>query len=391
MNLHEAVQLTAESLDRAIVIFDLDLRVLTFSEHDETVDRGRLAVILGRKATPQAAEMIAASKVRTSESPVLLAAHDDVPARVVVPLRYKGRLYGFLTFSQPGAEHIGDISPEFMGDLTNAATQLAPLVAVRTIADEDEVDFRQSVMSDLLSSQAAERTRGAESVKAFRLLPEMSEYRVLSLQPVNAAGRDLAMLALETEEATRAVIRATPFHSFGVAQQSTGTLVIAGPLDSHKIVTALKNLTLGVVVGGLGGATSDLAELDSSLRESHIAIDSLIRDTSSMRFLADWSDLGLDRLLLQLPLASLSVSDLPEGVAKLLENQSGIDLAHTLNAYLDFGGDAQATAKDLHIHRSTFYYRLDKIREVTGLDLSDGVVRRELHTGLRIAHLAGLW
>ena len=43
------------------------------------------------------------------------------------------------------------------------------------------------------------------------------------------------------------------------------------------------------------------------------------------------------------------------------------------------------------IHRSTLYYRLDRIRELTGRDLRDGRTRRELHTGIRIAQLAGLW
>ena len=43
------------------------------------------------------------------------------------------------------------------------------------------------------------------------------------------------------------------------------------------------------------------------------------------------------------------------------------------------------------IHRSTLYYRLDRIRELTGSDLHDGRTRRELHTGIRIAQLAGLW
>ena len=75
----------------------------------------------------------------------------------------------------------------------------------------------------------------------------------------------------------------------------------------------------------------------------------------------------------------------------ILDARSGDVLARTLDAYLNAGGDAQAPARTLMIHRSTLYYRLDRIRELTGSDLHDGRTRRELHTGIRIAQLAGLW
>jgi DNA-binding PucR family transcriptional regulator len=39
----------------------------------------------------------------------------------------------------------------------------------------------------------------------------------------------------------------------------------------------------------------------------------------------------------------------------------------------------------MHIHRTTLYYRLDRIREITGLDIDDGDVRLHLHLGL-VAH-----
>jgi len=103
-----------------------------------------------------------------------------------------------------------------------------------------------------------------------------------------------------------------------------------------------------------------------------------------------WDELGLDRMLLQLPLADLAVGDLPVSLQRLLTAQSGPDLAQTLEAYLDYGCDAQRTAQQLHVHRSTLYYRLDRVRAIAEVDLSDGAVRRELHTALRIATLAGL-
>ncbi len=78
-------------------------------------------------------------------------------------------------------------------------------------------------------------------------------------------------------------------------------------------------------------------------------------------------------------------------MGRLIAPASGPDLPATVEAYLDCGADGQETARHLRIHRSTLYYRLDRVREVAGVDLRDGAVRRELHTGLRVARLAGLW
>jgi DNA-binding PucR family transcriptional regulator len=67
------------------------------------------------------------------------------------------------------------------------------------------------------------------------------------------------------------------------------------------------------------------------------------------------------------------------------------DLIHTLDAYLTHGGDARKTAESLHLHRSTLYYRLEKITEAIGGDLRDGEVRFELMLGIRLANMARLY
>ncbi|MEG2259738.1 MAG: helix-turn-helix domain-containing protein, partial [Oscillospiraceae bacterium] len=43
----------------------------------------------------------------------------------------------------------------------------------------------------------------------------------------------------------------------------------------------------------------------------------------------------------------------------------------TLRLYLESSLNAVQTSKQLFIHRSTFLYRLDKIRELTGIELDN--------------------
>ena len=47
------------------------------------------------------------------------------------------------------------------------------------------------------------------------------------------------------------------------------------------------------------------------------------------------------------------------------------DYFHTLKVYLDHHMNAVQTAKELYIHRSTFLYRLDKIKQVLCSNLDD--------------------
>jgi DNA-binding PucR family transcriptional regulator len=44
---------------------------------------------------------------------------------------------------------------------------------------------------------------------------------------------------------------------------------------------------------------------------------------------------------------------------------------HTLRCWLDAFGDVPAAAERAHVHPNTFRYRLRRLAEVAGLDLSD--------------------
>jgi DNA-binding PucR family transcriptional regulator len=48
----------------------------------------------------------------------------------------------------------------------------------------------------------------------------------------------------------------------------------------------------------------------------------------------------------------------------------GAQLVMTLSEYLDCGGNYDATAKALSVHRNTLKYRLRRIHDVTGHDLT---------------------
>ncbi|WP_395310506.1 helix-turn-helix domain-containing protein [Mycobacterium sp. AMU20-3851] len=58
----------------------------------------------------------------------------------------------------------------------------------------------------------------------------------------------------------------------------------------------------------------------------------------------------------------------------------------TLRVFLENGGDTAMTSRELSIHRTTLYYRINRISEQTGLDLADGRNRTLAHL-MVAAHL----
>lgn len=62
----------------------------------------------------------------------------------------------------------------------------------------------------------------------------------------------------------------------------------------------------------------------------------------------------------------------------------GTEYLRTLRLYLDNSLNAVQTARELYIHRSTFLYRLEKISEMTGIDLADKDTRLYLTFSFRM-------
>ncbi len=65
------------------------------------------------------------------------------------------------------------------------------------------------------------------------------------------------------------------------------------------------------------------------------------------------------------------------------DEQQHSELLDTLSTYFANNGNTALTAKELKIHRNTLAYRLNRIAEITCLDLDDADVRLNLHLALK--------
>src|SRR4051794_38838453 len=107
-----------------------------------------------------------------------------------------------------------------------------------------------------------------------------------------------------------------------------------------------------------------------------------------------FEDTGAYRLLL--PAMSEDPAELErfyaETVAPLVsyDDQYETDLVQTLETFLDADGNVAGTAARLYTHRHTVRYRLERVKDLTGLDVSSTDGRENLGLGLKAMRVLGI-
>jgi hypothetical protein len=143
---------------------------------------------------------------------------------------------------------------------------------------------------------------------------------------------------------------------------------------------------------GRSRIASDPAELPRAAGEAMLAAN-VAQGSRGGRALA-FEETGAYRLLL--PAMSESPQELERFYAETVEplvaydEQYETDLLLTLETFLDADGNVAGTAQRLFTHRHTIYYRLERVRELSGLDVASSDGREKLSLGLKAMRVLGI-
>ena len=190
----------------------------------------------------------------------------------------------------------------------------------------------------------------------------------------------------ETESllgAVRRVARDAAVGSLLAARPGGVVLLADDEPDWHNFHSSLSaELPVTGCRVGVGGRCDSYRDFARSLREAAQALrlQGAINDERGMTV---FGDLGIYQLFYDLPDRRSLDRLVQRWLGALLEcdASSGSHLVATLSAYLESAGNYQAAAQTLFVHRSTVKYRLGRIRDVSGLDLSDA----DTHFHLQLA------
>ena len=136
----------------------------------------------------------------------------------------------------------------------------------------------------------------------------------------------------------------------------------------------------------------DAGALHRTAMEALLAAN--VADAGGERTLLAFEDTGAYRLLL--PAMTQDPAELQRFYAETVEplvaydEQYEADLVHTVEAFLEADGNVAATAQRLFTHRHTVRYRLERVKELSGLDVGSTDGREKLSLGLKAMRVLGI-
>ena len=71
------------------------------------------------------------------------------------------------------------------------------------------------------------------------------------------------------------------------------------------------------------------------------------------------------------------------------DRTANTEYARTLRVYLAQNRNALSAARELHIHKSTFFYRLGKMSDLFGIDMNDGLALFTYEYSFRVLDYLG--
>jgi sugar diacid utilization regulator len=397
------VEELSAQLGRSVLVDDASLRLVAYSPTYGTEDEVRRTAILTRE-TPRIIRDIHFSQgIATASRPVRTAAKPELglEARVCVPIRCQGTLFGYLWLidADDSLTHDDRVQAE------RCAADIGAAMYRQQELEKPRRELEQRLVEALLEGEASAREEAAHELLAGDMLLPGTSIAAVVVRASAGADEELgsaqkARLSLALDQFRRALPMR---HALSLVRSDHGIVLLAvdaamrraGGLAAlvHRLHDSLERTLAADTGWRIALGFSDECERlpDAGRAYAHalaaVRVASRVPEHSPV---AGWDTLGPYRVLAQLPPDAEAGELLHPGLPRLFELQSKESLVATLEAYLDHGCDTKLTAEELFLHRASLYYRLQRIEELTGASLKSGADRLTLHLSLKLAWLLGV-
>jgi hypothetical protein len=317
----------------------------------------------GRSDELAALRRLTEARVRGAGAPI------PADVELVVPISFGDRLVGAVGMLAGAVEVEADAS-EF---LHLAATSSATAMALEEARERETARAHGGLLAQLVAGtiapDAAARRAAAEGC-------DLSGGMIVSVTDVGA-GRSREALAVVAAEFPGALAELVGERLYAILPSRRG---------QPRAVDGLAERLRPYGSTGTSSHYGDAKELARAVAEAELVLDALAGDSPVAHGL-DSGGAGVYRLLFRV-LASdpAEVRRFYEDtVAPLVghDEQYRGDLLPTLEAYLGNDCNMNATARAIYAHRHTVAYRLERVKELTGLDPAATEDRERLGLGLK--------
>ena len=368
---------------------------------NSTVTREELQVSLRDSAGPEG-WFAGQSMVITSPPVALRHLNAHGWARYVAPIVVRDRVDSYLSLIGPVQE-----LDEIDRIATGRGAAVCSIEMAKSLAiSEAESRIRSDFIDDLVSGST---TSDAVIVGRARLMGyDLTEPHVVAVIELDASESELDstprgdgdIQTPQQEFASRLASAVSHQRMRAMLRVNGGTGILIWPVPAGGSISlvkpALNRLRLEIsqampaatVSAAVGRVYPRPSELSQSFREAEQALSIASRLYGGDRT-TDFEELGIHRLLFHLQGTAELESFHQETLAQLMEYDREHDgeLVDTLRAFFANHGNLSRTADQLILHRNTISYRLERISQLTGLDLEDEGDRFRLHLAVKLVEL----
>ena len=259
-----------------------------------------------------------------------------------------------------------------------AATSFLRAVLARRIEDRDDLLARGKELGTDLSSGAA-----VAVVRAHARNPTEDDWRRRLLTVTGRGARSIASgsIASATEIGDGEVVMLIP-DSDGETGRRVGAAVL------RELEPGLAGFAFRL---GRSRRVEDPLDLRRAYDEALLALN--VVEGDSERMALAYEETGTYQLLLPYMRDPAELKRFYRETVRPLvsyDEQYDTDLLGTLATFLDCDANVNATASRLITHRHTIRYRFERVRELTGLDVSLTDGREKLSLGLKAMRVLGI-
>ncbi len=298
--------------------------------------------------------------------------------RILAPIVVHGEIYGFMWI-------IADDRP--LSDLDHVAIESgATIAALMMLYQESIQNAEASLKGNLLTRLVQGETNGGNTTvilsdQALRYGVDLRRlFRVLMLEHPGGTAQQVYHLY-------RRINRMASDEAPIIAGQFAGQVMLLAQADAElqpMLERILRDAEAGlrIAVSGEHKGANAVSLAYDQCREALIIAGRMAMSNPVVYF----DDLGYLHTLYYAGPNALRGNPHMKALRALHAEQQA-DLFHTLEVYLDAGGNGVQTAEILHIHRSTLMYRLQRITEICQVELSDPLVRTNLQVAIKLLRL----
>ncbi|MDQ8706126.1 helix-turn-helix domain-containing protein [Streptomyces sp. LHD-70] len=394
-DIQDIVDEVAATLGKGVSVDDLSGRLVTYSAQQGRADEARVRSLLTRAVPDDIRAWQDRHGVAAATEPVEVPPNPDLGmrARLCVPLMHHGVKTGTLWILQSDDTWS---TPALLGQLANLGNQIDTLAALQYDKADPLLEERRNRESCFQHACHADPA-ALDDLRTWSALYALDTVHVLVC--LAAPSPDTAHRSdIETTQLRVALHQTLAAHSHVLATsvQDTHTTVLVrsshGADTLHQlhhdlttaVATAARTPTPPPVFAGVSSPLKTVDRLPDAYQQAVIAGQAAAVDPE-INPLAAWDDVGPYGFLARnFRGDTLHQSELYDRLDAADDNG---DLLHTLEVYFD-SASVNQVARRLHLHRTSLYYRLGRIKDAIGTDPLDGPARLELHMAIKTTRWA---